>query len=90
MIILVLLFVVGIPLAISLYKMLAVSTVKIAAFAIDFALVFLLTCFYGHSFIGTKLATGNLVYLIDIALGIVATLAYGVLIILLHLSLIHI
>jgi len=44
MIILVLLFVVGIPLAISLYKMLAVSTVKIAAFAIDFALVFLLTC----------------------------------------------
>ena len=84
MIILVLLFVVGIPLAISLYKMLAVSTVKIAAFAIDFALVFLLTCFYGHSFIGTKLATGNLVYLIDIALGIIATLAYGVLIILLH------
>ncbi len=87
MIILILLFFVGIPLAISLYKMIAVSSVKIAAFAIDFALIFILVCFYGHSLLVGKLDVGNLIYLIGVMLGIVSILAYGIAIMVLHIKL---
>ena len=70
--------------AINLYKTIAVSSVKIAAFAIDFALVFAVVAYYSHSLIACKITSGNLMYLADIILGITAMLIYGTLLLLIH------
>ena len=67
--------------AITLFKLIAEYSVKISAYAIDFALVFGLSTYYIHQFVPNKMVTGWMVYVLDIGVGILATLAYGILIV---------
>ncbi len=70
--------------AITLFKLIAEYSVKISAYAIDFALVFGLSTYYIHQFVPNKMVTGWMVYVLDIGVGILATLAYGILIVFIH------
>ena len=70
--------------AITLFKLIAEYSVKISAYAVDFALVFGLSAYYVHQFIVNKMVTGWMVYVLDIGVGILATLAYGILIVVIH------
>src|SRR5574344_851746 len=70
--------------AITLFKLIAEYSVKISAYAIDFALVFGLSGYYIHQFVANKIVTGWMVYVLDIGVGILATLAYGILIVVIH------
>ena len=67
--------------AITLFKLIAEYSVKISAYAIDFALVFGLSAYYIHQLVISKMVTGWMVYVLDIGVGILATLAYGILIV---------
>ena len=70
--------------AITLFKLIAEYSVKISAYAIDFALVFGPSTYYIHQFVANKMVTGWMVYVLDIGVGILATLAYGILIVFIH------
>jgi len=70
--------------AITLFKLIAEYSVKISAYAVDFALVFGLSAYYVHQFIVNKMVTGWMVYVLDIGVGILTTLAYGILIVVIH------
>ena len=70
--------------AITLFKLIAEYSVKISAYAIDFALVFGLSAYYIHQLVISKMVTGWMVYVLDIGVGILATLAYGILIVVIH------
>lgn len=70
--------------AITLFKLIAEYSVKISAYAIDFALVFGLSTYYIHQFVANKIVTGWMVYVLDIGVGILTTLAYGILIVVIH------
>ena len=70
--------------AITLFKLIAEYSVKISAYAIDFALVFGLSTYYIHQFVANKIVTGWMVYVLGIGVGILATLAYGILIVVIH------
>ena len=70
--------------AITLFKLIAEYSVKISAYAIDFALVFGLSTYYIHQFVANKIVTGWMVYVLGIGVGTLATLAYGILIVVIH------
>jgi hypothetical protein len=68
----------------TLLKITTTMSVKIAAYALDFALVFGFACYLTHVNIASKLATGYMVIALDIAVALLATLIYGVLIVIIH------
>lgn len=70
--------------AITLFKITTTMSVKIAAYTLDFALVFGFACYFAHGLMASNFQVGNLIYLLDIAIGILAALTYGVLLVLIH------
>lgn len=82
--ILILLLVLSISLAISLYRLIAVTSIKISAFALDFALIFFATIYLAHQYLQPSFSSSVATYAIYILMGLTTLFAYGVLILMLH------
>jgi putative conjugative transposon membrane protein len=70
---------------VGMFKLIALFSIKITAFAIDFFLIFFFTIlYYLHWLISVKILSGNAVYFWDFVLGLVAVVIYGVVILFIH------
>lgn len=69
---------------IGFYKLIALSSLKITAFAVDFLLIFIYTTTFMHGVLSVKISSGYVVYFWDIVFGILAMGIYGFLILLIH------
>lgn len=69
---------------VGLYKLIALLSLKITAFAVDFLLIFIYTTTFMHSAVSVKISSGYVVYFWDIVFGILAMGIYGFLILLIH------
>ncbi|WP_179939776.1 hypothetical protein [Gemelliphila palaticanis] len=69
---------------IGFYKLIALSSLKITVFAVDFLLIFIYTTTFMHSEVSVKISSGYVVYFWDIVFGILAMGIYGFLILLIH------
>lgn len=69
---------------VGVFKIIALSSIKITAFAIDFFLIFFFTIYYLHGLVSVKISSGNAVYFWDFVLGLVAVVIYGVVILFIH------
>lgn len=65
---------------INLYKNITRLSFKTMAFGIDFFVILFYTIYFFHPNIATKLVEGKLQYLLDAGAGILAIMAYGLLI----------
>jgi len=65
---------------INLYKNITLFSFKTMAFGIDFFVILFYTIYFFHPNIATKLIEGKLQYLLDAGAGILAIMAYGLLI----------
>lgn len=70
--------------AITLFKLVSIYSVKLSAYALDFLLVFGVSAIYAHQLFINKLVSGWMVYACDIAVALLITLAYGILILIIH------
>lgn len=70
--------------AITLFKIATIMSVKITAYAFDFALVFGFSWYLAHGLLARNFELGNMIYLFDIAIGTFVALTYGVLLVLIH------
>lgn len=70
--------------AISFYRLIAVYSVKIAAYALDYALVFGVSAFYVHQALTSKVMGSWIIYAIDGVVALLATLLYGIIILVIH------
>lgn len=67
-----------------LYKLIALSSVKFTAFAIDFLLIFFYTIYYLHNLVSVKISSGYAIYFWDFVFGLIAIGIYGSIILTIH------
>lgn len=69
---------------VGIYKFIAISSVKVAAFTIDFFLVFFYTIYYLHGLVSVRISSGNVVYFWDVVFGLISVGIYGFIILTIH------
>lgn len=69
---------------IGLYKFVALSSLKITAFTVNFLIIFIYTTTFMHGAVSVKISSDYVVYFWDIVFGILAMGIYGFLILLIH------
>lgn len=69
---------------VGIYKLIAISSIKVAVFAIDFFLVFFYTIYYLHGLVSVRISSGNVVYFWDCVFGIIAVAIYSFIILTIH------
>lgn len=69
---------------IRVFELIALSSIKITAFTIDFFLIFFFTIYYLHGLISVKISSGNAVCFWNFVFGLVAVVIYGVVILFIH------
>ena len=65
---------------VKLYKNITLFSFKTLAFGVDFFLIFFYSIYFFHPHVAVKLFDSKLQYLLDIAIGILAILIYGLVI----------
>ena len=65
---------------VKLYKNITLFSFKTLAFGVDFFVVFFYSIYFFHPYVSVKLVDGNLQYLLNAGVGILAILMYGLLI----------
>ena len=65
---------------VKLYKNITLFSFKTLAFGVDFFLIFFYSIYFFHPHVAVKLFEGKLQYLLDIAIGVLAILIYGLVI----------